>query len=43
VEFREQYEIASDPQAYFDESDTAMQRLSHDVARGIVSAVLQAF
>jgi hypothetical protein len=43
VEFRERYEIASDPQAYFDESDTAMQRLARDVARGIVSAVLQAF
>ena len=43
VEFRERYEIASNPQAYFDESDTAMQRLSRDVARGIVSAILQQF
>ena len=43
VEFRERYEIASDPQAYFDESDTAMQRLSRDVARRIVSAILTQF
>lgn len=42
-EFRQRYEIATDPQAYFDESGTAIERLSRDVARGVVSAVLENF
>jgi hypothetical protein len=43
AEFRERYEISIDPTAYFDESGTAMERLSKDVARGVVSAILNAF
>jgi Lipopolysaccharide-assembly len=43
AEFRERYEITTDPQAYFDESDTAMSRLSQDVARSIVTAILEDF
>jgi hypothetical protein len=43
VEFRERYEISIDPKAYFDESGTAMDRLSRDVARNVVSAVLENF
>ncbi len=43
TEFRERYEIATDPQAYFDESGTGMQRLSRDVARTVVSAILENF
>ena len=43
AEFRERYEIAIDPQAYFDENDTAMVRLSRDVARGVVTAILENF
>jgi hypothetical protein len=43
AEFRERYEIATDPQAYFDENDTAMVRVSRDVARSLVTAVLQGF
>ena len=43
AEYRERYEIATDPQAYFDESDTALARLSRDVARGVVTAVLENF
>jgi len=43
AEFRERYEISIDPAAYFDESGTAMDRLSKDVARGMVSALLNAF
>jgi hypothetical protein len=43
AEFRERYEIAIDPQQYFDESGTALQRLSRDVARSVVSAILEAF
>jgi RNase P/RNase MRP subunit p29 len=42
-EYRERYEISVDPAAYFDESGTAMERLSKDVARGVVSAILNAF
>ncbi len=43
MEVRERYEISVDPRAYLEESDTAMERLSRDVARGIVSAVLENF
>jgi len=42
-EFRERYEISIDPQAYFDESGTAITRVSRDVARSIVTAVLVNF
>jgi hypothetical protein len=42
-ELRERYEISIDPRAYFDESDVAVQRLSRDVARSVVSAVLENF
>jgi len=42
-EFRERYEISIDPKAYFDESGTAMDRVSRDASRSIVSAVLEAF
>jgi len=42
-EFRQQYEIAVNPEQYFDESGTAMIRLSQDVARDVVSAVLENF
>jgi outer membrane lipopolysaccharide assembly protein LptE/RlpB len=42
-EFRERYEITLDPQAYFDESGTAIERLSRDVARSVVSAILENF
>jgi len=43
AEFRERYEISVDPAAYFDESGTAMQRVSRDVARSAVSAILEGF
>ena len=42
-EVHQRYEISIDPQTYFDESGTAIQRLSRDVARSVVSAVLEAF
>ncbi|MBZ5596422.1 MAG: hypothetical protein LAP39_29615 [Acidobacteriia bacterium] len=41
--FRQTYEISVNPGAYFDESDVAMDRLSRDVARSVVSAVLENF
>ncbi len=37
------YEISADQEAYFEESDTALARLSADVARTVVSAVLENF
>ncbi len=42
-EFHERYEISVDPTTYFEESDAAMDRLSRDVARTVVSAVLENF
>jgi hypothetical protein len=43
VEFRDRYEISVDPNAYFEESDAAMDRLSRDVARTVVSGILEKF
>ncbi len=43
AEFRERYEVALDPQQYFDESGTAIQRVSRDVAQSVVSAMLESF
>jgi hypothetical protein len=43
AEFRERYEISTDPAAYFDESGTAMERLSKSVSRSVVSAILEKF
>jgi len=43
VEYRERYEISIDPKTYFDESDTALVRLSRDLAQGIVTAILEKF
>lgn len=43
VEFRERYEISTDPQQYFDESGTAIMRLSKDVARDAVTSILEGF
>ena len=42
-EVRERYEISVDARTYFEESDAAMERLSRDVARSVVSAVLENF
>ena len=43
LEFRDQYQVSIDPNTYFDESGTAMQRVSRDASRSIVSAILEAF
>ncbi len=37
------YEISTDQEAYFEESDTALARVSGEVARRVVSAVLENF
>jgi hypothetical protein len=43
MEVRNRYEIAIDPKAYFEESDLALERVSRDVARSVVSSVLENF
>jgi hypothetical protein len=43
IEFKTRYEIAVDQPTYFDESDIALDRLSREVARSVVSSVLEAF
>jgi hypothetical protein len=42
-EMRQRYEISQDPIAYFEEGSIGLERLSRDVARTIVSAILEAF
>ena len=43
MEVRERYEVSVDPITYFDENEFAMRRLSVDVAKTIVSAILENF
>jgi len=43
VEFKERYEVSIEQTAYFDESEPALERLSREVARQVVSSVLSAF
>jgi hypothetical protein len=43
LEFRERYEVSDDPQTYFDESGTAIERVARDAARTVVSAILENF
>jgi len=43
MEFRQRYEISTTAEAYFDESSPAFQRLSQDVARTVVSSLLEMF
>jgi len=43
LEFRQRYEISIDPQTYFDESGTAIERVARDAARTVVSAILENF
>jgi hypothetical protein len=43
MEFRERYEISTDPQTYFDESGTAIERVARDAARTVVTAILENF
>jgi outer membrane lipopolysaccharide assembly protein LptE/RlpB len=43
MEFHQPYEISVNPTQYFDESEAAMQRLSTEVAKSIVSSLLEQF
>lgn len=40
---RESYELATDPHQLFDESGSAMQRLSQTLARDVVTAIVEDF
>ena len=42
-EIRERYQISVDPQTYFDETGTAIPRVSKDAARSIVTGILENF
>jgi hypothetical protein len=42
-EVRERYEISVDQEAYLEESDAALERASRNVARTVVSAILEGF
>jgi hypothetical protein len=42
-DWKQQYEISVDPRAFVDESDAALERLSRDVARSVVSGILENF
>ena len=42
-EARQVYELSIDAKGYFDESEVALERLSREVARSVVSAVLDNF
>ncbi len=42
-QIREDYQLAVDPHQFFDESGPALDRLCEDVARDVVSAVLENF
>jgi outer membrane lipopolysaccharide assembly protein LptE/RlpB len=43
MQVQNHYEISSDQVAYFEESDAALERLSAEVARAVVSAILENF
>lgn len=43
MEVRQRYEISVDQRAFFDESSPALERVSADVARTVVSAILENF
>lgn len=42
-EMKERYEISIDPEKYFEESDTALNRLCQQTARQLVTAILENF
>ncbi|MBI5086293.1 MAG: hypothetical protein HZB13_17060, partial [Acidobacteria bacterium] len=43
MEVRQRYEVAVDQEQFFDESSIALQRLCGEVARQVVSMILEAF
>lgn len=43
LEFRDRYELAVDSRQYIDESQATLERISRDLARTVVSAILESF
>jgi hypothetical protein len=43
MDMRQRYEISTNQLAYFEESDAALDRMSGEVARSVVSAILEMF
>jgi outer membrane lipopolysaccharide assembly protein LptE/RlpB len=43
LEFRDRYELAVDSRQYIDESQATLERISRDMARTVVSAILESF
>ena len=43
LETRSRYEVSTDERQYFDESEAALERVCKEVARNVVSAILEAF
>jgi hypothetical protein len=43
MQWDERYEVNANPQAYFDESSTAIQRVSQSMAHAVVSTILENF
>jgi len=41
--FREQYQVSREVTSFFEEQTPALQRMSHDFARTLVSDILEAF
>ncbi len=41
--FREEYQISQNPSALFEEQDPALDRLSRDLARTLVTEILENF
>lgn len=41
--FRDEYQISSDPQSFFNEQDPALGRMSHDFASRCVGTILESF
>jgi hypothetical protein len=41
--FREQYQVSREVTSFFEEETPALERMSHDFARTLVSDVLEAF
>ena len=43
LETRSRYEVSTDERQYFDESEAALERVCKEVARNVVSSILEAF
>ena len=42
-QFRDEYEVGSDPASFFDREEQAIDRLATSFARSLVAAMLEAF